>query len=598
MSDPDTAPPRASAIVLDAYAARTCAVKTHNVFDPTVDLVPDPELTPIDEALQDLFDAGIEFEATIAARLAQVPGAVDLRGLEDQSHAVRVAACAEAVSAGAPVVLGASLPLDRDGHRTGRVDVLVRGADRADGRPGYHPVEIKNHRAVERRRPGTESPALQHATLDAPMRLTEMSGARFRFGTRESDLLQVAHYWRMLQACGYDAPGTAWGGVIGNDPYAPALGVEQPSIAWVDLAAPVTRTFSRTSEQGWTRRSILQRYDHEFEFRLDVARIARQQGDPQARPPMVHPIVIDECRRCQWWQYCRAQIPADDLSVKLDKGPLDVREISMLRRLGVRTVTDLAAADLATLLPQYLAEVRHRDNAESRVTNAHRRAVMLAQGRTLERISTGPVELPTAAMEIDFDLESAADGRVYLWGFLVNDASGSRYQPFVAWQDLDEAGEVALAVEALTWLRTMVRTHGATVHHYSGYEISQLQRLAALTDHEAVQWSVTEASPAFVDLYEVVKQHWFGVHGLGLKQVADVGAGFTWRDDDPSGLSSQSWFFDAVHADGAGARAEARQRVLDYNEDDVIATREVRAWLRRAPQPPSAASAPGGHVGR
>ena len=79
----------------------------------------------------------------------------------------------------------------------------------------------------------------------------------------------------------------------------------------------------------------------------------------------------------------------------------------------------------------------------------------------------------------------------------------------------------------------------------------------------------------------MVKEHWFGVHGLGLKLIAGH-AGFRWRDDDPGGLNSQTWFADAVHAPDAGMREAARQRVLDYNEDDVRATAHLRAWLRNA----------------
>src|SRR5699024_6724978 len=153
---------------------------------------------------------------------------------------------------------------------------------------------------------------------------------------------------------------------------------------------------------------------------------------------------------------------------------LDVREISVLRRMGVRTVADLASRELAELLPDYLAEVRHRDNAESRIRTAHRRSVMMAIGQELERITRGAIDLPRAEVEIDFDLESSADMRIYLWGFLVNEGDESRYVSFAAWDELDDAAELALAEEALAWLRTMIIERGATVHHYSGYEVSQL----------------------------------------------------------------------------------------------------------------------------
>src|SRR5699024_4801544 len=129
--------------------------------------------------------------------------------------------------------------------------------------------------------------------------------------------------------------------------------------------------------------------------------------------------------------------------------------------------------------------------------------------------------------------------------------------------------------------RTMIIERGATVHHYSGYEVSQLIRLADAGSPGAA-WMRDRVRESFVDLYDVVKKHWFGVYGLGLKQVATSGAGFEWRDDDPSGLSSQGWFHDAVHAEDTAERDEARQRVLDYNEDDVTATREVRRWLRES----------------
>jgi predicted RecB family nuclease len=35
-----------------------------------------------------------------------------------------------------------------------------------------------------------------------------------------------------------------------------------------------------------------------------------------------------------------------------------------------------------------------------------------------------------------------------------------------------------------------------------------------------------------------------------------------------------------VHGETAEIRAQARRRVLEYNEDDVTATSQVREWLR------------------
>lgn len=554
-------------ILLDAYAARSCAVKTHNTFDPRVTLVEGG----VDEHLQDLFDQGEQFEAEVmAALLASMPEVVDLR--DSTTHQERVVRLRDAADRGAPVIIGASLPMDATGHRVGQVDLLVRGPDTDAGRPGYRPVEVKLHRVLERRRRGQQAPAAWIAPLATPGEPVEVEEQRFRYGSRESDLVQLAHYWRMLEAAGLAAHGDPWVGVIGKDP-------GDLRVTWVRLDEPVSRTFSRTSEQGWVKRSILQRYDHEFAFRLDVATVAAAQDSPDPPAPLVHPIRVDECRRCPWWELCRDQMGEDDLSVKLDKGPLDVREISVLRRMGVRTVADLVSRDLDELLPDYLAEVRHRDNAESRIRTAHRRSVMMATGEVLERITTGPIDLPVAPVEIDFDLESSADQKIYLWGFLVNEGDESRYVSFVAWHELDDAAELALAEEALAWLRTMIVERGATVHHYSGYEIHQLIRFAD-AGSETAGWLRDRVDESFVDLYEVVKQHWFGVYGLGLKQVATSGAGFAWRDDDPSGLSSQGWFTDAVHADDTAERDEARQRVLAYNEDDVIATREVRRWLR------------------
>lgn len=580
---------RLPTILLGAYAARSCPVKTHNAYDQTIeDELRDTGPAAPDDTLLELFNGGARFQAVVLdALITACRGrVVDLRLLAEESWADQTEACRRALSSGAQVIIGGSLPVDVAGARVGRPDLLVRGADSGD-RPTYHPVEIKWHKIIERARPpqhadiiaDTEPTALRFSTLDqpSPTPLRRLEGHGVRLGSREADFIQLAHYHRMLQAAGYAAD-EALGAVIGTDGL-----FDHPVLAWVDLAEPAVRTFSRSRPEGWRLRSPLERYDYEHGFRVDIAAVARQRhGDAEHDPtPLVRPIVTSECARCQWWEHCRPQLDPDDVSLRIEKGPLDLREIVTLRRHGVATITDLVGTDLDELLTTYLPEVTHRGGAESRLRLAVRRARMLLDGVAFARETSGPIELPRAQIEIDFDIESSADGRIYLWGFLVDDSlEPTTYREFSRFDDLDDAGEAALAQEAFRWLRRVVDSaETVAVYHYSGYEVARIRGLADREDDPLLDWAAAYAEEHFIDLLETVKTHFFGVSGLGLKLIAQH-AGFHWRDDDPGGLNSQRWFADAVHDPDLTVRSKARTRVLEYNEDDVIATSRLRRWLR------------------
>ena len=580
--DPPIADAPARSILLGAYAARSCPVKTQNAFNPTVNL---PQTEPSD-ALAELFEGGAHFEAVVLEKLITSTRGrvVDLRLLTAESRAIQIQACVRAMESGAALIIGGCLPVDPAGHRVGYPDLLVRGADTPSGAPAYHPAEVKWHKIVERvRRPAVEgeaAPAVRYSTFDkpAPADAIELAGHGLRTGSRWADLLQLAHYHRMLESCGH-AASPPLGAIIGTDTVTTA-----PVLVWAALDQPMLRTFSRSRPEGWRLRSPLERYDHEHAFRVDIAAVAQQQtGDPTADPHLlVEPIVNAECGRCQWWEHCRPQLDAQDVSLRIDKGPLDMREIATLRRHGISTITDLVGADLDELLAWYLPEVTHRPGAEGRLRVAARRARMLLDGSSFARETDGLITVPEAEVEIDLDIESSADGRIYLWGFLVHDAAapGGVYHEFSRFDDLDDAAEAALAVDAFTWLRSMVdASSSVAVYHYSGYETAKIKALAD-REHDAVlDWAAGYAEEQFVDLLEIVKAHFFGVSGLGLKMIAKH-AGFSWRDDDPGGLNSQLWFAEAVHGVTPEVRAQARTRVLEYNEDDVSATSQLRAWLR------------------
>jgi predicted RecB family nuclease len=567
--------------VLDAYAARSCPVKTQNAFLPGLER---PEL---DESLQELFAGGSTFKADVLRRILEaVPHAVDCRTLRDAPHDAQVAATLAAMADGVPVIVGGMLPLDWRGHRSGRADLWVRGQDTPDSGPGYYPVMVKMHRMLERQTPGPTHEPYPISPLADPFHAhaVPVPGRALRVASREPDLLQLAHYWRLLGAAGRAAGGIPYGGIIGADQI-PQLG-NRLGVAWVRLDAKQIRTFSRTAATGWTKRSPLERYDHEHAFRVKVASVAqRQTGSPEDPPLVVMPIRVRECDRCVWWQTCLPQLGDDDLSLRIAKSPLDVREIAVLRRLGVSTLTDLVSVDLDALLPSYLPEVAHRPGGEERLRIAAHRAQLMVRGIELERVDDEPLVVPSAEIEVDFDIETSADDHVYLWGFLVTDTRTDEEPTYVAFSDfseLTEAAERRLADEALTWLRDLVESAGTSVRvfHYSRYEVLRIQRLAESYSREPFVWAARFAEEGFFDLFEVMRAHFFGTYGLGLKQVAHSGSGFSWRDDNPGGLNSQSWFADAVNAETDELRLELTQRVLDYNEDDVRATHALRSWLR------------------
>ena len=554
-----------SSFVLDAYAARSCPVKTFHAFDPTVEQPQQPH----DESLRESFSGGSDFRDLVLGRLAATDGVVDLRGMHEQgaSWEERLRAALEAMGAGAPLILGAVLPPDLDGHRTGRPDALVRGADTASGTPGYWPLKVKPYRVTEKQ---LRSETLQVSTLDAIADLRPLPDLRYRV-YREGALIELAHHWRLLESCGF-ASSQPLAAVIGDDR------TGSPSVTWVDLTTRFIRTYSKTA--GHKLRSALERYDHEHGFRVYVADAAQQRTGLDDPPAPVRPIRVKECEWCAWWQVCRPQMDDDDLSLRISKAPLDVRELQTLLGLGIRTVAELAEADVEAILPEYLSKTGHRDRAEHRLRQAARRARMMAHGVELERISVEPIGVPRAAVEVDLDIETADDGSVYLWGVLVTDEAGSRFEHFSRFEPLTPDAEIQLAVEFARWLIALVERHpGVRVYHYSDYETVHLRRLAERSGDPVLAAACELIRDHFVDLFGFLRDNFVGVDGLGLKVVATKGAGFQWRDEEPGGLASQTWFSEAVNGGTDAVRASAKQRVLDYNEDDVRATLAVRNWL-------------------
>ena len=190
----------------------------------------------------------------------------------------------------------------------------------------------------------------------------------------------------------------------------------------------------------------------------------------------------------------------------------------------------------------------------------------------------GPIAVPRADIEIDFDIEWDPDDQVYLWGALVHRAGAEpAYHPIVTWDGPRRRGLRRRSPRrSPTWLRDQIAAADAAgesllVYHYSHPEPTYLKRLLG-------EDAVADLLDRFVDLLPIMREHYFGVRGLGIKQVAPA-FGFAWRDDDPGGLQSQLWLIDARTAEDEAVRDAGRERILAYNEDDVRATAALRNGL-------------------
>ena len=552
-------------ILLGGYDSKRCPVRVHNDHSP---LVPTLVWQP-SRAEQQRLDAGVRFEAEMfALLLALHPGAI----LIDPGPGA-IAATLAAMDAAAPLVLGGWLPDDADGGRKGRPDILIRVGD------GYLPGDVKHHTPLH----ATTRTTAVVSPLDSPVERRTVTGWSAAGEYRFDDGIQLAHYTRMLQACGRHG-GELSGAVLGTT----VLPIDEdgpphPVLVWHNLDEPVITTFSRS--RGTAKRSLLQRYDHEHGFRLRVAANARMiVGADDDPPALVDPIGQEECGSCPYGQYCADRMGPEEPSTQITIGRLGLREWVALRAMGVTTTTALSAVDPEDpdFLADYLPEVGDSGRVRARLAAAVRRAQMICEGIEITRTADDPLELPVADVEIDLDIEQDRDNRVYMWGVRIRsgaDESTARYlDDFTEWRPLDAEGERELAGRFIDWLhdvRADAAARGETVrvYHWSHPEASGLRRIMGAGE---VNDLIAEV---FTDLEKVFLANFFSLRGSKLKVIAPI-FGFRWQVADPGGDTSRL-YLDTVHADvDPEAVVAAKRWLLSYNRDDTAATAAIRDGLR------------------
>jgi predicted RecB family nuclease len=590
------------------YVAKQCPVRAQNdTLQPGVPI-------EVSAVLERRFARGRDFEAEVVAELlAAHPDAIVIEG---GNAAATEAATVAAMQGGAPLILNSRLPSDPIGRRVGKPDLLVA----APG-AGYRAVDVKHHGALT---PATgrdgEIPA-SCAPLDRPWLEDAVPDPLVLLRKHKGDLLQLAHYQRMLETAGLASADGRYGGIIGAE----------GRVAWHDLDASIWRT---PSSAGKTKlRSTMEVYDFEFAFRLDVISVAQQHlADPSVSPLLV-PVRISECGECPWRDLCRSQLEAGSGDVSLIPR-IGWRDWKMHREHGVTDRAELAALDprtatiaaagvdvadlialvdglpdatrlddvdgmsgrpaqLATLAAAGVATVADA-SALSPATAAYGRVSSLPEQIDRARATLGPapayrrrgveaLSVPRGHVELDVDMENVEDG-VYLWGALLSrHGSEPTYRAFVTWEPLTPEEQTRNFLELWDWLtelRASAAEAGETFRAYCYSESAENRFMrecgAAAGLLEDVEAFI--ASDEWVDMLEVFDTQLISGGPSGLKVVAPL-AGFGWSVDDPGGADSMLRYDEAIGAATEEERARSRDWLLRYNQGDVEATLAIREWI-------------------
>jgi predicted RecB family nuclease len=592
-----------------------------------LDVLQPCEPLPRSSFMEMLGREGKDYEVEVFGLLAAaVPGAVVID--RDLSTSAREALTLGAMGRGVPLVIGGRLPVDDTAHRVGEPDLLVR-ADALDPSTtglGYLPVDVKLHGTLQPKR-NVDADGAVTSSVETLFIGPSDPDKDLEPKWRRDDLVQLAHYQRMLEACGHAPRLGRWAGVVGREEL----------VVWHDLDAPRWDLAEYIDDPPPQPLSTMEAYDLEFDHRISVIDASLAHLSDPTSPLLAEPIVIKACDECGWREWCFERMGATgDLSL------LPGMSVAQRRRCharGVTTLRELASLDSLTArliaagvdLPYFLEKARTCDpstpvadllsgrpaQAKNLVSEGIVTAADAARIDPLTasfgdarltalpghiddaRARLGPypayrrrgvdrVVVPRADIEIDVDMESAAGG-CYLWGTLLNqrDASGNvarQFVPFVSWNPDTELGEIAAFLAFWEWfteLRNEAARRGVTFRAYcysQGAENGQLRRLAAPCGVEA---SVDDfiGSEQWVDLLPIVRDQLVtGLRSMGLKTVAPL-AGFSWRGADVGGDRAMVRYVEATETVDDVLRDEARRWLLEYNEDDVRATATLREWL-------------------
>jgi predicted RecB family nuclease len=482
-----------------------------------------------------------------------------------------VAETREALDQGADIIVSPRPPDDLQGHRRAQVDVLVR-VGRHEEKYLYAPAIIRNILVSE----GAATRRIRKGDAQS-LRPSEASWCDGVYARRNDPVQRagviLAHAYRVLEALGHASPDTT-GGIFDRDSV----------LWWLEL------------NDGTT--SHLDRYDAAYRERLGVMENQEKWAEHGGHYP-TSPYWHRECEKCPYESSCEAILTKiDDVSlVRYSK----FTEQMLMREAGISTWRDLAGLDPVAAAAAFrsvlsatetYSPVDYLAKQVAQLPELIYRARSMVLGHPTRKVSADNLSCPTADIEIDVDMESY-DECTYLWGAVVRtsrpiDGVREGYHEFSHFGPLTPEIERDVFVAFWDWfqgvrvLAERAQMSFAAYCFYENAENGSMRRAIATGGvRQGMAFEVESflGSSSWIDLHKLCVDQIQSDGKMGLKQLAPA-AGFAWRDEEPGGEASMSWFETAI-AGGSDAEA-SRTRILEYNEDDCRATQALRDWLNGA----------------
>ena len=262
-----------------------------------------------------------------------------------------------------------------------------------------------------------------------------------------------------------------------------------------------------------------------------------------------------------WSNYCNEiAVRNDDVSLIPGVGP------GMRARMadaGLGTVRAVASSPAAELQ-------RIRGVGKKKSSNYLEAARAISGGECVRK--GGAIDLPDRTTEIFLDLEGLSDvidGTIsdYLIGALVRRGGAETYHPFVA----ENRREDAMLEQFLDF---MDGQEDYAIYHWHHYERTHLR---SMMERHGMEGRRILEPDVMIDLYPVATGAFaFPTYTNSIKDIAKW-LGFRWRHENVGAMSSIGLYL--KYAEDPEAGREGMGMVLDYNEDDCVATRVVKDWL-------------------